>query len=438
MPIKMTVSGANPGLLISPQGKRMFPAKLGLKTIGGEIVQVKLAVSDAGAGISLGQTEVAVDSKGTEVLIHALSVSGRRNDVTINAFVNGALEGSIGITCIDRPRILFDGRFEVRFATGSGAYNHPRGNPDGTSSGWMWALEGEPDFVPADSIPDRIEKPVGRVIRFHNPIAPRTHVPAIGVFVRAVHGQTASGTEVFTSGDPVIGLPVNLGPHTYFASNQPVSDVDRAAGLLPEEQHDDGFQPLAIFELHLGAWFSGASKTGPYVPGTTESNNPRTPDSRPRGQGLEPLTPGEIATFPFPSIQKFSETRLGKLLNEFEILKASGQTGTIEFRNLRTRISHLLSDVNAILRSQVLADHADVGVTVLPGNAPFAYGNFREVYRGMIDNGISLMGNESPVLDYLAGFGAIHFLGVFYNFHTDEACAHAYGAIDPLAAPETL
>jgi hypothetical protein len=402
------------------------------------MVQVKLTVSDAGAGISLGQSEVLVDPLGTDVLVHALSVSGRRNDVTINAFVNGVLEGSIGVTCIDRPRLLFDGRFEVRFATGSGAYNHPRGNPDGTGSGWMWALEGEPDFVPVESVPDRIEKPVGRVIRFHNPVASRVHVPPIGVFVRAIHGHTTSGLEVFTSGDPVIGLPINLGPSTYFASNQPVSSDDRAAGRLPEEQHDDGFQPLALFELHIGNWFSGSSKTGPFVPGTVESSNPRSPDSRPRGQGLEPLTPGEIVAFPFPSIEEFSEARLEKLLVEFSTLKASGQTGTVDFRNLRTRISHLLSDVNTVLRSQVLADHGDVGVTVLPGNAPFAYGLFREVYRGMIDESISAVGSESPFLLYLSGFGAIHFLGVFFNFHTDEACAHVYGSVDPTAAPPTF
>ena len=438
MPIKMTVNGANPGLLISPHGKRSFPAKLQLKTAGNECAQVKLTVSDAGAGIFLGQTEVNVDSKGTDVLVHALSVSGRRNDVTINAFVDGVLEGSIGVTCIDRPRLWFDGRFEVRFATGSGAYNDPRGNPDGTSSGWMWALEGEPDFVPADNVPDRIEKPVGRVIRFHHPIAARVHVPPIGVFVSAIHGHTASGLEVFTSGDPVIGLPVSLGPNTYFASNQPVSVADRAAGRLPEEQHDDGFQPLALFELRIGDWFSGASGIGPFVTGTVESSNPRTPDSRPRGQGLEPMTPGEIAAFPFPTIENFSEVRLGKLLPDFSALKAAGQTGTIEFRNLRTRIGHLLSDVNTVLRSQVLTDHGDVGVTVLPGNAPFAYGQFREVYRGMIDTGVSLIGNESPFLAYAAGFATIHFLSVFYNFHTDEACAHVYGAVDPMASPETL
>lgn len=434
----MTVSRANPGVLISPQGKRVFPASLRLKSTSGDTVQVKLAVSDAGAGISLERTDVVVDAVGAEVRIHALSVSGRRNDVTINAFVDGILEGSIGITCVERPRLLFEGRFEVRFATGSGAYNHPRGNPDGTGSGWMWALEGEPDFVPADSVPDRIEKPVGRVIRFHHPVAPRVHVSPIGVFCKAIHGNTTSGLEIFSSGDPVIGMPVNMGPNTYFASNQPVSAADRAAGMLPEEQHDDGFQPLALFELHVGDWFSGSSKTGPFVPGTVESNNPRSPDSRPRGQGLEPLTSGEIAAFPFPSIEEFSETRLAKLLFDFSALKALGQTGTVEFRNLRTRIGHLLPDVNTVLRSQVIADHSDVGIRVLSGNAPFAYGQFREVYRGMIDQAISVNNSESPFLSYLGGFSAIHFLGVFFNFHTDEACAHVYGALDPNQAPLTF
>ena len=74
----------------------------------------------------------------------------------------------------------------------------------------------------------------------------------------------------------------------------------------------------------------------------------------------------------------------------------------------------------------------------LPANAQFAYGQFREVYRGLIDKDIQVAAGNSPFLDYLSGFASIHFLGVFFNFHTDEACAHVYGAIDPTQQPNTL
>lgn len=438
MPITMTLNGAAPGLLITPVGQRTFPAMLRLNSNAQDVVRVRLEVSDAGAGVSLSTTEIDVEAVGVEISIHATSLSNSRDDVTINAFVDGALEGSIAITCIEKPQLFFDGRFEVRFATGAGPYNHPRGNPDGTGLGWMWALEGEPDFVPADSVPDRIEKPVGRAIRLHNPVVLRSHVPPIGTFVRSIRGRTATGFEEFSIGDPAIGLPVNFGPHTYFASNQPISQQDRNAGKLPEERHPDGFQPMALFEFHVGDWFSGESKTGPFVPGTVESSNPRTPDSRPRGQGLQPLTSGERQRYPFPTIRDFSESRVAALHPDFETLKAAGQTNTVDFRNLRTRIGHLLPDINSVLRAQILSDHSDVGMTALSANAPFAYGQFREVYRGLIDDSIVLTDNQSPFLSYASGFNSIHFLSVFFNFHTDEACAHVYGAIDPLQAPNTL
>ena len=138
----------------------------------------------------------------------------------------------------------------------------------------MWALEGEPDFVPQDSVPDRIENPVGRVIRFHAPAVDRPFVPPIGVTVKAVIGLVGETEETFTLGDPIIGMPIALGPHSYFASNQPVSQADRDAGRLPEEQHDDGFQPIANFELHIAEAFLGSCRVGPHVPGTTESSRP--------------------------------------------------------------------------------------------------------------------------------------------------------------------
>lgn len=434
----MQIGGsASSAILIAPVGATTFPTTLSLVTDDGSNVEVLLQVAGPGAGIEVPSDPIQVGAGPVQVDIHATSVSTDRDDTTIHAFVNGALEGSISITSIERPSLWFEGRFEVRFATGAAPYNDPRGNPDGTGLGWMWALEGEPDFVPADSVPDTIEKPVGRVIRFHNPVALRSHVPPIGVFVSAIEGDVSTGRLRFDSGDAVIGKPISLGPNTYFASNRPVNPTDRAAGRLPEEQHNDGFQPLALFELKIGDWFRGGSQVGPFVPGTTESSNPRTPDSRPRGQGLASLSQGERGKFPFPSRQEFAEDRIQKLLADFQALKDAGNTNSVDFRNLRLRIGHLLSDATQQTRDQALAAHADVNLVVLSPNASFAWGN-REVYRGNIDDAISFQPNESAILNYLSTFATMHFLGVFFNFHTDEACAHCYGAVDPVQPPATL
>jgi len=55
-------------------------------------------------------------------------------------------------------------------------------DPRGTSTR-SFTLTGEPDLFPAVSVPATITTPVGREIRFHNPVALRSHVPPVGVAV---------------------------------------------------------------------------------------------------------------------------------------------------------------------------------------------------------------------------------------------------------------
>jgi hypothetical protein len=63
--------------------------------------------------------------------------------------------------------IDFEGWFQCRLATDPDPTDEPRG-----VSGFTFAMPGEPDL--------------DRVIRFHNPVAPRSHGPRVGVFVTAV------------------------------------------------------------------------------------------------------------------------------------------------------------------------------------------------------------------------------------------------------------
>ena len=161
----------------------------------------------------------------------------------------------------------------------------------------------------------------------------------MGVFVSAVDGEVAGSRVRVTSGDLRIGLPVSLGPDTYFASNQPVSPEDRTAGRLPEEQHPDGRQPLANFKVSIGELFSGGSRVGPFVPGTTESRTPRDPDFCPYGQGLQALTPGESSAYPFPPLDQFEQPRINELIPDFVGLKEA-------IKPTRTRIGHLLPRID--------------------------------------------------------------------------------------------
>ncbi|WNG19787.1 hypothetical protein [Cystobacter fuscus] len=63
--------------------------------------------------------------------------------------------------------IDFEGWFQCRLATDPDPTDEPRG-----VSGFTFAVAGEPDF--------------DRVIRFHDPVAPRSHGPRVGVFVKSV------------------------------------------------------------------------------------------------------------------------------------------------------------------------------------------------------------------------------------------------------------
>ena len=439
MELNVRVNGieTNELFLISPVDEISFPVPIEISTKDGNNRTVQLALTGDTAAVEISETEVSVGADPVVVEIMGIRQSTTRNGTVINITIGGARMHMLNVTVISDPRINYDGRFEVRFATNNDAYNNPRGNPDGTGDGWMWALEGEPDFVPDDSVPDRIEKPVGRVIRFHDPAVERIHVPPIGVFVTSVTGNIQTGAESFQTGDPIIGTKVNLGPHSYFASNLPVSPTDDAAGRLPEEQHSDGFQPIANFQFNIGDVFTGGSKVGPYVPGTVLSPSPRTPDDRPYADNLWPLSQQERIAFPHPSLAEFETARVSQLAPELNQLKAQGQVNTREVRNLVTRIGHLLQRLEPSLRAQLLSDHSDVGLQPLGSSANFAWGQ-REIYRGMINADIVARGTLPGVSKYLTSKDYYYFLCVFFNFHTDESRAHCYGAIAADAAPPTM
>jgi hypothetical protein len=246
MSIVITVNGNDGGesFLIAPDQNRTFPASLSLRTDDGSTVSATLNVLPGGANVILASTALQIGPTETTVQIHATSPSNSRGDTILQVLVDGVIQTSYPLTAITNVKAWFQGRFQACFATGRDPYNEARGQ-----NGWTWALEGEPDFVPANSVADSIDKFVGRLIRFHNPIALRPHVPPIGVQVASISGNWATGAEVeFTVGDPLLGQPVNLGPKSYFAGNRPV----RAGDPAPAENYPDAREPISNFEFHIG------------------------------------------------------------------------------------------------------------------------------------------------------------------------------------------
>ena len=86
--------------------------------------------------------------------------------------------------------VSFAGWFQCRLPTDPDPADEPRG-----VSGFTFALAGEPDF--------------DRVIRLHNPVAPRSHGPPVGVFVTSVSvdGEAAPNHPLLRASVNLLGEP---------------------------------------------------------------------------------------------------------------------------------------------------------------------------------------------------------------------------------------
>ena len=401
--IQVNGSSAGDGFLIAPDGGRTFSVPLGLSTNDGTTVNATIDATPNQAGVALPAGPVSIGPAVSTIPIQAAALSASRGDTVINVRVGGVTT-TFKLTAIRNPEVWFRGRFEARFATDGDYYNNPRGTDGGTPGsdpslgpGWTWALEGEPNFVPADSVPTTIDKPVGRVVRFNNPVALRPFVAPVSTSVIEIRGATASGTEAFTTGDPIIGAAVNLGPNTYMASNQPQNPADPA----PAESNPPGFEAMALFECHIEGFFSGTSAAAGDRPIASGFSSPLDAAEKAIPQFIDPST-GAATTFLDQAT--FEQRRLQKLKAAFNALSPADQTGTPAGRNLNTRIKHLQDS------------------TTLPPGWDGA-----EEYSGIVNAGVAFQPVQSSVLDFLRGYSAFNFVAKLFTFHNDELCGHVRG-----------
>jgi hypothetical protein len=92
---------------------------------------------------------------------------------------------------VEKIEIHFDGIFQNRLATDPDPFDNPRGD-----LGWTRSHTGEPDF--------------DRIIRFNNPISPRSFIEKVGVFITKV----TINRQNFL--DSLVGQMINLGSNTQF------------------------------------------------------------------------------------------------------------------------------------------------------------------------------------------------------------------------------
>jgi hypothetical protein len=393
MAVIINVNGnrSGEGFLIAPVGGKTFPVPVGLSTNDGTSIDVSLQVT-GGANVVFDQTDITITPVETFVNIHATSASNSINDTILQVMVGGVVNASFNLTAITSPQIWFKGRFQARFATDGDFYNEKRG----TSAGWNFALEGEPDFVPTDSVPTNINKPVGREVRLNNPVPLRTHVAPIGVSVSSIKGKAGTNTEEFTIGDPIIGQQVDLGPHTYLASNDPRNPLDPP----PAEMSQAGLERMAIFEFHIANALSGKA---------------HTPNDRPIADGIFALTPQELTQYEIIDQSTFDDARRNTLLDDYKALSTADRTGTVAGRNLATRIAHLGGD-------------QATGIASLAGTLLVGWAG-KEEYRGLINDSLTFQSFESSVLSCFAGFNSLNFFARMFNYHSDEQCGQVHGAV---------
>jgi hypothetical protein len=427
MAVLMSLGGnsAGDGFLVAPVGSN-YDAELSLSTDAGTL-SVTLQASPDAAGLVFSSTSLSLSTTPTIVTVHATLQSASRGDTTIEVLDGATVVASFAVTSIKHPKVNFKGRFEARFATaGAQPFSNVMYTPATVGSpgaGWTWGLEGEPEFVtPGGTVPENLETPgMGRVIRLNDPVALRSHAAAVVSTVDSITGDTTLGTETFFTGDPLIGQPVDFGPDTYFAGNMP-------SGMpTPEEYYGDAVEPMALFELHFGTLFSGASQVGPFVAKATMLNQlTRTPDSRPIATGL-PGAATEMAEFGLPDLPTFSATRIDLLVADFNALPPGD---TPERRNLARRVGHLLNAVTAAKRMAVQA--ANPGAFTLRTGTLAVGWSGKEVFTGKIDANLVFNPGASSVVAYMSEFTSFNVLWEPFSFHSDELCGHHKGSLTHL------
>ena len=393
--LKVNGNSGNEGFLIAPSGGKEFPMPVALKSTDNTTANATLVVvAPAGVTVKLSNTNVTIGPAGTSVKITAKTPSKSKGDIKLQVKVGKSVKASCTLTSIKNVRIRFTGRFQARFATDGDFFNEKRG----TAAGWTWALEGEPDFVPAtNNIPTQAGMAVGRVVRFQSAVAPRPHVAPIGVTVTAVEGDVGTNTISFNAGDPIIGEKVNLGPNTYLAANEPIP-----AGPQPFETYDPGFEPMENFEIHIGTKFSG---------------KPANLNERPKANGFFQLTAQEITRYGVIPLSQFASQRKQVLLTDYHNLSPADRTGTVAGRNLATRIGHLGGSA---------ADNIPATQATLSGGW-----SGKETYNGTINSAIQVTPGSSRVMSYFKEFRSFLFSGTLLNFHSDELCGQFDGTLQP-------
>ncbi|MGY1617380.1 hypothetical protein ACI797_11640 [Geodermatophilus sp. SYSU D00691] len=394
--IEASVEGAPSGraFLVVPEGPGQAPSRLSVRTVDGSQGDVTVRVRPgSAAGVQVSPASLHVSPTVTDVALTATSPSAALNDTTIEVLQGTTVLASVDLTAVARPAVRFRGTFQCRLATDPDPFDHPWGE---NSSFGVYAVQGpDPDH------PD--EPPLDRVVRFHDAVALRPFCEPIGVTVTAVEARVGGTPVQFDVGDPVIGLPVRLGPGCVFDG--------RNRTFAP-----DGFEPIADFRLELGTLYSGAS--APAVPRSSPAEPPGS--TAPYANGIS--VPDADPTADSPA--------------DFGIASATWAENA--WNTIAVKLSRLVAQQPADeratrIRDRRLREHTDTR----PGHGLDAIATplvFMERYTGLIDRDVTVAAQPHGALAFLAGLPAVRFTCDFLAFDTDCQTGRVTGTLDAPAS----
>jgi hypothetical protein len=395
-PLEITLNDAAPGegFVIVSSPDQPLPGTLRLRTTDGSEGDVQCRPAQGSAAtLVISPSTVHVTGEPVDVQVLASTPSQSPNDSSIEIVHGDEVIARFDLTTIVQPRVRFSGRYQVRLASDGDPFNHQWGTD--VSFFRMYAIEGA---NPLDPNQPTLEPPLDRIIRFHDAVALRPFCDPIGVSVTGIEADVGGSRRLFKTGDPLIGLPVRLGPQCRF-----------------EEQDGNfafvGFQPIADFRLEIGSAFAGASEPAAPRP---DRDSPH-PSKAPYADGaafLDSIDSWKPKDFCFP-----------------EATWAEHSQAVVATKLAQLQDHEPVDDREMRIRERRLQEHLNSSTGILSG--------LRRVqqFTGEVDRDLTFGPDPVGALAYLSTLTSIPFVADFFNFDSDCQSGTVTGTLGVAAPP---
>jgi hypothetical protein len=327
-----------------------------------------------------------------QVLAQAASASP--NDLAVEVVAGPDVVGSLDLTALEAPEVRFSGRFQCRLATDGDPFPHEWGTD--LSFFRMYAVQGA---SPLDPTVPTDETPLDRIIRFQDVVGQRPFCGPIGVTITSIEADVGGARQRITTGDPLLGLPVRLGPQSRFEEQ----DGSFAAST---------FQPIADFRIEVGSVLSGAS--APAAPRPSGNDPPGS--TAPYADGafsLDDVGPWTPADFGYPEAtwQAHAQAVVADKLAQLQAEEPADARA-------------------ARIRDRRIQEHQNSAGGLRAALTPV------QRFTGLVDQEVVIAPNATGALAYLASLPTIQFFAEFFEFDTDCQAGTVTGTLGAPTPPE--